>query len=80
MARVPNTGRPLPIQCPKCQHEGCVLLVRSLTVMTCTCAKCGHAWATELASLPPDVQAVERATLQVKGRQQQTAIFEIVGL
>ena len=54
---MPNTGRPLPIPCPKCRHEGCVLLVRSLTVMTCTCAKCGHAWATELASLPPDVQA-----------------------
>jgi PAS domain S-box-containing protein len=29
--------------------------------------------------LPPYVKLVERATLQVKGRQQQTAVFEVMG-
>ena len=47
----------MPIVCPKCHHQGCVLLVKSLTVMTCTCANCAHVWATELESLPADVQA-----------------------
>jgi transcription initiation factor TFIIIB Brf1 subunit/transcription initiation factor TFIIB len=53
---MPNTDRPLPIQCPKCQHDGSTLVVKSYTVMTLTCASCGHFWATVVASLPPDVQ------------------------
>ena len=54
--QVPNTNRPLPIQCPKCQHNGSRLVVKSLTVMSVTCANCGHFWATDLESLPPEIQ------------------------
>ena len=54
--QVPNTNRPLPIQCPKCQHNGSRLVVRSLTVMSLTCANCGHFWATDMKSLPPEIQ------------------------
>lgn len=53
---MPNTKRPLPIQCPKCQHTGSTLVVKSLTVMSVTCANCGHFWATDLESLPPEIQ------------------------
>jgi hypothetical protein len=53
---VPNTNSPLPIQCPKCQHNGSRLVVRSLTVMSLTCANCGHFWATDLESLPLEIQ------------------------
>ncbi len=53
---VPNTNSPLPIQCPKCQHNGSRLVVRSLTVMSLTCANCGHFWATDVESLPPEIQ------------------------
>ena len=48
--------QPLPIQCPKCQHIGCVLTVKSVTVLSWTCARCKHFWATEMDALPPDVQ------------------------
>ena len=54
---VPNTKRPLPIPCPKCEHVGSILRVKSMTVMMVTCAGCGHTWATEMSSLPPEVQA-----------------------
>jgi hypothetical protein len=54
--QVPNTNRPLPIQCPKCQHNGSRLVVRSLTVMSLTCANCGHFWAADMESLPPEIQ------------------------
>ncbi len=54
---MPNTDRPLPIECPKCHSEGCVVIVKSLTVITCACATCRHTWATALESLPLDVQA-----------------------
>ena len=54
--QVPNTNRPLPIPCPKCHHDGSRLVVRSLTVMSLTCANCGHFWATDLESLPPEIQ------------------------
>ena len=54
---VPNTNEPLPIQCPKCHYDGCLLVVKSLTVMTVTCVSCRHTWATDLGSLPQDVQA-----------------------
>jgi hypothetical protein len=54
---MPNTGNPLPIPCcPKCQHDGCVLAVKSFTIMSCTCAKCGHFWATQIDWLPLDIQ------------------------
>ena len=51
-----NTDFPLPIQCPKCQHVGSMLLIKSITVMTFKCDSCGHTWATDLASLPPDIR------------------------
>jgi transcription elongation factor Elf1 len=51
-----NTDFPLPIQCPKCQHVGSMLLIKSITVMTLKCDSCGHTWATDLASLPPDIR------------------------
>jgi hypothetical protein len=54
--RVPNSNQPLPIQCPKCQHVSCVLVVKSITVMMVTCASCGHTWAIEYKSLPEDIQ------------------------
>ena len=53
---MPNTNQPLPIECPKCHYDGCLLVVKSLTIMTCTCVQCRHTWATEMASLPQEVQ------------------------
>jgi transcription elongation factor Elf1 len=53
---VPNSNCPLPIPCPKCQHVGSMLVVKSTTVMMLTCANCRHTWATEMASLPQDIQ------------------------
>jgi hypothetical protein len=52
---MPNTNQPLPIRCPNCEHEGCTLVVKSLTVMTVKCANCRHFWATDLESLPSEV-------------------------
>jgi hypothetical protein len=60
---MPNTNNPLPIQCPKCQRDGCVLAVKSLTIMSCTCANCGHFWATQIDWLPADIQERVRAIL-----------------
>jgi hypothetical protein len=54
---MPNTNRPLPIACPKCQHAGSILRVKSLTVMMLTCTRCSNTWATDMRSLPPDIQA-----------------------
>ena len=54
---VPNTNRPLHFVCPKCHHDGCLLVVKSLTVMTWTCDGCGHTWATDMQHLPPEIQA-----------------------
>ena len=56
IAAVPNTNQPLPIRCPKCHYEGCMLMVRSLTVITVICANCRHTWAAALECLPPDIQ------------------------
>lgn len=61
---MPNTNRPLSIQCPQCQHIGCTLLVKAITIMTVTCASCGHAWATQIAWLPSDIQEKVRAIAQ----------------
>ena len=58
---MPNTHLLLPIRCPKCQHVGSTLLVRSATAITSTCVKCGHQWATDAMSLPEDVQAAVHA-------------------
>ena len=63
---MPNTGCPIPITCPKCQYSGCTLLVKSLTVMTCQCANCGHTWATALDALPPDIQ-IDRPSPEGEG-------------
>ena len=54
---MPNTNRPLHFVCPKCHHDGCMLVVKSLTVMTWTCEYCGHTWATDMEHLPPEIQA-----------------------
>ena len=53
---MPNTDRNLPIRCPKCHHNGCTLVVKSISVMTVTCAGCHHTWATDLDSLPSEIQ------------------------
>jgi len=61
---MPNTGRPLPIPCPKCGHQESVLTVRSITIMTVKCDHCGHQWATDIASLPASVLAKVHAALR----------------
>jgi hypothetical protein len=33
-----------------------MLVVKSITVMTLTCANCAHFWATDLESLPLEIQ------------------------
>jgi len=53
---MPNTDRPLPVRCPTCEHLGALLVVKSSTVMTATCARCRHTWATDLLTLPPEIQ------------------------
>jgi hypothetical protein len=58
---MPNTNQPLPIQCPKCHHHSSKLVVKSISVMTMTCASCDHTWATRLDWLPPDIQEKVRA-------------------
>jgi uncharacterized Zn finger protein len=59
----PNTNQPLPIQCPKCHRDGSKVIVSSVTVMTCTCERCGHVWATEMPSIPEDIQQRVREVL-----------------
>ena len=54
---MPNTGRPLPLACPECQHVGAQLIVRAISVITAECARCGRVWAMSLDSLPIDIQA-----------------------
>ena len=63
-AAMPNTNRPLPIQCPKCQHNGSTLLVKSLTILTLTCASCAHTWATQIEWLPAEIQERVHAILK----------------
>jgi hypothetical protein len=60
---MPNTNNPLPIQCPKCQHDGSRLVVKSISVMTLTCAGCAHTWATRIDWLPADIQEKVHAIL-----------------
>ena len=33
-----------------------MLVVKSMTVMMLTCANCRHTWATDMASLPLEIQ------------------------
>jgi hypothetical protein len=61
---MPNTGNPLPIQCPKCQHEGSRLVVKGFTVMTLTCASCRHTWSARFDWLPDDIQEKVRIAVQ----------------
>jgi transcription elongation factor Elf1 len=60
---MPKTNRPLPIRCPKCNHKGCTLVVKSRTVMTVQCGNCRHSWATDRETLPGDIQAKVDAVL-----------------
>ena len=64
-ASMPNTDRPLPIQCPKCQHDGPTLVIKSYTVMTLMCASCRHMWATAISA--PSRDAKEAAELNMGG-------------
>ena len=45
----------LPLRCPKCEHEGATVVVRSYTVVTLVCRTCPHTWSTEIAALPEAV-------------------------
>jgi hypothetical protein len=60
---MPDTDRQLPIHCPKCQHAGCTLLVKGITIITVTCASCAHVWATSLDFLPDEIQGPVLAIL-----------------
>lgn len=60
---MPNINRHLPLQCPKCQHVGCTLLAKGITIITVTCASCAHTWATRLDFLPDDIQGTVSAIL-----------------
>ena len=62
---MPHTDRPLPIQCPKCQHHSATLLVKSYTVVTLMCPSCRNMWASDLMSLPADIQKKIPDALQV---------------
>jgi hypothetical protein len=53
---MPNTDRSLPIQCPRCHHDGSRLVIKSYTVMTLTCGSCLHMWASDLTALPAEVR------------------------
>ena len=61
---MPNTDNPLPIVCPECHYDGCMLVVRSLTVIMVKCVSCRHTWATELDNLSEEIQLKVHAVLQ----------------
>jgi hypothetical protein len=48
----------LALPCQRCQHGEARLFVRSKSILTVTCTKCGHTWAVEIAALPEHVRAV----------------------
>ena len=54
---MPNSGRPIPIECRECGHIGAILVVKSRSVITAECVKCLRMWAMTLDSLPVDIQA-----------------------
>jgi len=60
---VPNTDSALPLVCPECHHDGCTLVVRSLTVIMVKCVSCQHPWAAELDNLSEEVQLKIHAVL-----------------
>jgi transcription elongation factor Elf1 len=62
---MPKKDRSLPIQCPKCHHHGSTLLIKSYTVMTLMCVSCRHMWASDLMSLPAEIQKKIPDTFQV---------------
>jgi Zn ribbon nucleic-acid-binding protein len=51
-----NTDTPLPIVCPQCHYDGCMLVVRSLTVVMVKCVSCRHEWATDFDTLPAETK------------------------
>jgi hypothetical protein len=55
--------RPLPLQCPKCEHTGCALVVKGITIITVTCVGCAYTWATRLDVLPDHIQPTVLAIL-----------------
>jgi len=61
---MPNTNTPLPIVCPECHYDGCMLVVRSLTVIMVKCVRCRHEWATDFDSLTPEIQQKVDEVLQ----------------
>jgi hypothetical protein len=46
----------LPLLCPHCDYEGAYLQVTSRTVLTASCARCSHSWATDISALSEDVR------------------------
>jgi Zn ribbon nucleic-acid-binding protein len=60
---VPNTGNAVPIVCPECHYDGCMVVVRSLTVIMVKCVSCRHTWAAELNHLPEEIQLKVQAVV-----------------
>ena len=46
----------LPLHCPKCDHDGALLRIRSTTVLTVNCADCTHSWSVDIGALPPEIE------------------------
>ena len=63
-SHMPNTNNPLPIVCPACQYDGCMLVVRSRTVIMVKCVRCRHEWATDFDNLTPEIQQKVDEVLQ----------------
>jgi len=62
---MPNPGLSLAMTCPHCQHDLARLTVRSVTILTVTCGRCGYMWAVELTSMPePERMAAEAVALE----------------
>jgi hypothetical protein len=49
MADLPQA---LPLPCPHCRVTRAEIAVRSRTVITLTCAECGHWWSLSMDWLP----------------------------
>jgi hypothetical protein len=49
MADTPHT---LPLSCPHCEATLAEIAALSRTVITLTCAACGHGWSMSVAWLP----------------------------
>jgi Zn ribbon nucleic-acid-binding protein len=57
------TDNPLPIVCPECHYDGCMVVVRSRTVIMVQCVSCRHSWAAELDHLSEEIQLRVQAVL-----------------